>query len=76
MKSIKAHNSLIQGILYVNRLNIIISYSVQGQIMINNAFSFNVLNIIELGQDIYIKEIKISDYDLLYINCTFGLYIG
>ena len=69
MKSIKAHNSLIQGILYVNRLNIIISYSEQGQIMINNAFSFNVLNIIELGQDIYIKEIKISDYDLLYINC-------
>ena len=70
LKNIKAHNSLIQGILYVKRLNIIISYSEEGQITINNAFDFNVLNIINLGEEYYIKDIKISKYDLIYIYYT------
>jgi len=70
IKSIKAHNSLIQGILYVKRLNIIISYSEEGQITINNAFDFNIINIIQLGKDFYIKDIKISKYDLIYIFCS------
>ena len=70
LKTIKAHNSLIQGILYVKRLNIIISYSEEGQITINNAFDFNVLNIINLGEKYYIKDIKISKYDLIYIYYT------
>lgn len=69
VKEIKVHNSFIQGILYVKRLNIIISYSEEGQITINNAFSFNILNIIELGEKYYIKDIKISSYDLLYAYC-------
>ena len=69
VKEIKVHNSFIQGILYVKRLNIIISYSEEGQITINNAFSFNIINIIELGEKYYIKDIKISSYDLLYVYC-------
>ena len=69
IKELKAHNSFIQGIIYIKRLNIIISYSEEGQITINNAFSFNVINIIELGEKYYIKDIKISDYDLIYIYC-------
>ena len=69
VKEIKVHNSFIQGILYVKRLNIIISYSEEGQITINNAFSLNIINIIELGEKYYIKDIKISSYDLLYIYC-------
>ena len=70
LKTIKAHNSLIQGIIYVKRLNIIISFSEEGQITINNAFDFCVLNIIELGEEYYIKDIQISKYDLIYILCT------
>ena len=69
-KSIKAHNSLVQGILYEKRLNIIISYSIEGQITINNAFDFNVINIIDIGNEYYIKDLKISEYDLIYIYCT------
>ena len=69
LKNIKAHNGLIQGILYDKRLNIIISYSEEGQISINNAFDLNVLNIIELGNEFYIKDIKISEYNLIYIYC-------
>ena len=69
IKEIKAHNSFIQGIIYLKRLNIIISYSEEGQITINNAFSFNIMNIIELGEKFFIKNIKISDYDLMYIYC-------
>ena len=68
-KQVKVHNSFIQGILYVKRLNIIISYSEEGQITINNAYSFSIINIIELGEKYYIKDIKISNYDLIYINC-------
>ena len=69
VKKVKAHNSFIQGILYVKRLNIILSYSEESQITINNAYSFNIINIIELGDKYYIKDIKISDYDLMYIYC-------
>ena len=69
-KNIKAHNSLIQGILLEKRLNIIISYSIEGQITINNAFDFNVINIINIGNEFYIRDIKISEYDLIYIYCT------
>ena len=69
IKRIKVHNSFIQGILYVKRLNIIISYSEESQITINNAYSFNIINIIEIGEKNYIKDIKISDYDLIYIYC-------
>jgi hypothetical protein len=69
-KNIKAHNSAVQSILYEKRLNIIISYSIEGQIMINNAFDFNVINIIDIGNEFYIKDIKISKYDLIYIYCT------
>ena len=70
LKNIKAHNCMIQGILFDKRLNIIISYSEEGQITINNAFDLNVLNIIELGDEFYIKDVKISVYDLIYILCT------
>ena len=69
IKEIKAHNSFIQGIIYLKRLSIIISYSEEGQITINNAYSFNIMNIIELGEKYFIKNIKISDYDLMYIYC-------
>ena len=69
IKEIKAHNSFIQGIRYLKRLNIIISFSEEGQITINNAYTFNIINIIELGEKYYIKNIKISDYDLMYIYC-------
>ena len=69
IKEIKAHNSFIQGILYLKRLNIIISYSEEGQITIINAYSFTIINIIELGEKYFIKDIKISDYDLMYIYC-------
>ena len=69
LKQVKVHNSFIQGISYIKRLNIIISYSEEGQITINNAYSFNIINIIELGEKYFIKDIKISNYDLIYIHC-------
>ena len=69
-KNIKLHNSFIQGILYNKRLNIIISYSEEGQIAINNAYDLSIINIIELGNEYYIKDLKISQYDLIYIFCT------
>ena len=69
-QKVKAHNSLIKSISYIERLNIIISFSEEGQITINNARNFNIINIIELGDDFCIKDIKISEYDLIYIFCT------
>ena len=69
LKSVKAHRSLIKGIIYNERLNIIISWSNEGIISINNDYSFNFLNIIDLGDNYDIREILISKYDLLCINC-------
>ena len=70
LKSVKAHRSLIKGIVYNERLNIIISWSEEGVISINNDFSFNFLNIIDLGNIYDIKEILISNYDLICVNCN------
>ena len=69
IKSVKAHSSLITGIIYNERLNIIISWSDEGVISINNDYSFNFLNIIDLGTNIKINEIFISKNDLLFISC-------
>ena len=69
-QKVKAHNSLIKSISFFERLNIIISFSEEGQITINNARDFNIINIIELGDEFCIKNIKISEYDLIYILCT------
>ena len=68
-KKIRCHNSYIKGINYIERLNIIISFSEQGLIVINNAHTLDILNMIDLGKKYSIEKIKISIYDLLYINC-------
>ena len=67
-QSIKAHNSLIRGIIYSEKLNIVISWSDEGVISINNDYSLNFLNIIDLGTNLEIKEILLSKYDILIIN--------
>ena len=69
VKTIKVQRSLIRGIIYNEKLNIIISWSDEGVICINNDYSFEFLNIIDLGGNCDIKEIIISKYDLLYISC-------
>ena len=68
-KSIKAHSSLIKGIIHNERLNIIISWSDEGVISINNDYSLNFLNIIDLGSNYDIKEILICKYDLMCVSC-------
>jgi len=70
IKTVKAHRSLIKGIAYNERLNIIISWSEEGVISINNDYSFNFLNIIDLGNIYDIKEILVSNYDLICVNCN------
>ena len=69
IKSVKVQRTLIKGIIHNKRLNIIISWSDEGIISINNDYSFNFLNIIDLGKNYDIKDIFISHYDLIYINC-------
>ena len=69
INSVKAQNSLIKGIVYNEKLNIIITWNDEGVISIINDYSFNFLNIIDLGINYDIREILISKYDLLYVNC-------
>ena len=63
----KAFYSYINGIIYNKQLNIIISYNNEGYISINNGFSFEILNIIEINNSPNILDIKLSKYNLLYI---------
>ena len=69
MKKIKVHKNLINNILYNERLNIIVSSSENGDIAINNAYSLEILNFIQIGEKYLINNIKISFYDLLYLGC-------
>ena len=63
----KTFYSYINGILYNKRLNIIISSCNDGFISINNGFSLEILNIIEIDNNPNIINYKLSEYDLLYI---------
>ena len=67
IKRNKFHYSYINGIKYNQRLNIIISSCAKGYITINNAYSFEIINIINIGKNYNILDFKISEYDLLYI---------
>ena len=69
-KKNKAHYSYINGIAYIERLNIIISSCGKGFITINNAYSFDILNIININKHYNILDFKLSKYDLLYIYTT------
>ena len=69
LKKIKIHENCINNILYKERLNVIISSSLNGDIAINNAYSLEIINIIKIGAKYLINNIKISLYDLLYVGC-------
>ena len=67
-QTVKAHNSFIKGIIHDERLNIIISWGDEGVISIINDYSFNFLNIIDIGRNLDIKQILVSKYDFLIVN--------
>ena len=69
IKKIKIHGNCINNIIYIKRLGIVISSSLEGDISINNAESLEILNYIKLGEKYLINDIKISIYDLIYVGC-------
>ena len=66
----KAHYSFINGISYIKRLNVIISSCGKGYITINNAYSFDIINIIKINKHCNILDFKLSKFDLLYVYTT------
>ena len=73
----KTFYSYVNGILYNKRLNIILSSCNNGFISINNGFSFELLNLIEINNNPNILDFKLSEYDLLYIytyDSKYNLY--
>jgi hypothetical protein len=69
LKKIKIHGNCINNIIYHQRLGIIFTSSLNGDIGINNAESFEILNMIKIGNNYLIDNIKISLYDLIYVGC-------
>ena len=69
LKKAKIHENCVNNILYKERLNVIISSSLNGDIAINNAYSLEIINMIKIGTKYLINNIKISLYDLLYVSC-------
>ena len=69
LQKIKIHENCINVIFHKEKLNIILSSSLNGDIAINNAYSLEILNIIKIGTKYLINDIKISLYDLLYVRC-------
>ena len=70
-KSIKIFENYIKGLLHIERLNTIFSWSDENErfISINNDYSLEVLNIIKFENKTDIKEILVSKYDLIFISC-------
>ncbi len=66
-KKNKAHYSYINGLIFSANLNVIISSCGKGYITINNAYSFDIINVIKIGHNINILDFQLSRYDLLYI---------
>ena len=64
----KIFYSYINSILYVDRLDVIISSCTEGMISINNSYTFDLINIIELGNNFTVLDFLVSDYDLLYVS--------
>ena len=69
IKKIKLHENCINTIRHNNRLGIVISSSLNGDIAINSAYTLEILNMIKIGENYLINNIKISSYDLIYIGC-------
>ena len=69
LKKIKIHENSINNIIYIKKLEIILSSSLNGDIAINNAENVEILNIIRLGDKFLINNIKVSLYDLIYVVC-------
>ena len=69
--SVKVHEGIVSGLLHNERLNIVFSWSDENEdyICINNDYDLNLINIINIGKEICIKEILVSKYDLIYISC-------
>ena len=71
-KSVKIFESYVKGLLHIERLNTIISWSDGNEkfISINNDYSLEVLNTIKFAKKIDIQEVLVSKYDLIYISCV------
>ena len=70
-RSVKAHERYIKGLLHNERLNIIFSWSdgKEGYLCMNNDYSLDFINIINIGVNNEIKEILVSKYNLLFLSC-------
>ena len=69
LQKVKIHENSINIIRYNQRLNIIITSSLSGDIAINNAENLEIINMIKIGKKYLINNIKITSYDLLYVGC-------
>ena len=69
LQKVKIHENSINIIKLNQRLNIIITSSLNGDIAINNAENLEILNMIKIGTKYLINNIKINSYDLIYFGC-------
>ena len=67
VKKQKTHNSIIRGLVLNERLDIILSYDLDNIITIHCKTSFVTLSIIEFEKNQLLNNVKISNYDILYI---------
>ena len=67
-RDIFAHNdTMICSINYINKHNILITSSEDGNIYIRKYYNFELLTIIKLNKNEYANEILLSNYDMYYI---------
>ena len=69
LQKIKLHKNSINIIKVNKRLNIIVTSCLNGDVAINNAENLETLNMIKIGKEYMINNIRINIYDLIYFEC-------
>ena len=78
IQKVHCHDSLIIGIQHCKRLNVVVSFDIEGVISIRNEHSLSLINIIEPCKGIKGKklcDVKISRKDLIYVQFMHEVFV-
>lgn len=78
IEKVHCHDSLIIGIEYYKRLNVVVSFDVEGVISIRNEHSLSMICIIEPYKGVQGKklcDVKISNKDLIYVQFMHEVFV-
>ena len=77
-QKVHCHNALIRGMVYDERLSVVVTFDVEGVVCLNNAHSLSLICVIEpelklLQQGGKVVDVKVNKRDFIYVVYTNGI---